>query len=263
MSEDLKDLRKEIDTVDAELVAALQKRLDITARIGKYKAETGAELFCPEREEEKLKVLRKILGEYPYSEYVVSLFRDIMDYSKLQQSSNIFGMKDIYIIGMPGSGKSIIGERLATKMYRDFIDMDKLFTKTYEISPAEMIEKKGEPAFRDKETELLRNIDKSKVSTDRIKIESGKGRIISCGGGIVVREENKEVLKNDSMVIYIKRDLNKLTSKGRPLSTKIGIDKLYEQRVGKYEGWSDIIIENDKDIDSCVECILKMIKEMK
>ena len=257
MSENLKDLRKEIDAVDAQLVASLQERLNITARIGKYKAETGAELFCPEREEEKLEVLKKILGDYPYSEYVVALFRDIMDYAKLQQSNNIYGLKDIYLIGMPGCGKSVIGEKLARKMYREFIDLDLLFEKTYGISPAEMIEKNGEPAFRDKESELLRNIAVKREHLIPIKLENEKGRIISCGGGIVVRDENREFLKTDSTVIYIKRDIDKLTSNGRPLSAKVGVEKLYEERALKYEGWSDMIIENSGEIDTCVAEILK------
>lgn len=257
--EDLKELRKAIDAVDAELVASLQKRLEITAKIAEYKAETGAELFCPEREDEKLEVLRKILGDYPYAEYVVSLFRDIMDNSKLQQSRTIFGTKDIFLIGMPGCGKSVIGEELADKTYRDFYDMDSLYRETYGISPADMIKKYGESAFRYKETELLRNLSGSEDARNF----KDKGRIISCGGGIVVRDENKELLKKNSIVIYIRRDLKNLSSKGRPLSASIGVEKLYEQRASKYEGWSDITIVNDEDIDSCINKILKELKSIK
>ena len=90
MSQDLKELRSKIDEADAELISALKKRFEITEGIGEYKAQTGTDLFCPEREEEKIEGLNNALGEYAYADYITDLFRDIMDYSKIQQSRNIF-----------------------------------------------------------------------------------------------------------------------------------------------------------------------------
>ena len=252
MAEDLKELRKEIDSVDTELVVQLKKRFDITSRIGKYKARTGMELFCPEREAEKLESLRKALGDYAYSEYIVRLFGDIMDYSKLQQSRDIFGTEDVFLIGMPGCGKSVIGSEIARKTYREFIDMDALFSNRYGITPASMIEKNGEDEFRDKETELLRFIVKNRKGSE-------KGRVISCGGGIVVRDVNREFLTLDSIVIYIKRNIDELSRKGRPLSSSVGVQKLYEQRAGKYESWSSFIIENDGSLSDAIDKIMKKL----
>ena len=252
MTEDLKELRKEIDSVDSELVEQLKKRFDITSRIGKYKAGTGVELFCPEREAEKLESLKKALGDYAYNEYIVRLFGDIMDYSKLQQSKDIFGTKDIFLIGMPGCGKSVIGSELARKTYREFIDMDTLFTNRYGVTPAFMIEKNGEDEFRDKETELLRFIVNNRNRAE-------KGRVISCGGGIVVRDANREFLGLDSIVIYIKRNINELSRKGRPLSSSVGVQKLYEQRAGKYESWSSFIVENEGSLSDATDMIMKKL----
>ncbi|MBR4344738.1 MAG: chorismate mutase [Lachnospiraceae bacterium] len=256
---DLKELRKDIDIVDAELLTAFRKRFEITEKIGEYKAETNAELFCPEREEEKLDDLRKKLNDSEYAPYIVDLYKCIMDYSKYQQSNNIFGTKDIFLIGMPGCGKTTIGRLLADKMQRNFIDMDILFENTYKISPAKMIEDKGEAFFRDSETELLKKIvlkPHSQKDGDTIH-----ARIISCGGGIVCRDDNKELLKTNSIVCYIKRDLAKLTVKGRPLSQKNGIAALYDQRKEKYESWCDHIIENDRTPNECADRIISHIKE--
>ncbi|MBO4510550.1 MAG: chorismate mutase [Lachnospiraceae bacterium] len=261
---DLKELRTEIDIVDKELVELLKKRYDITEQIGEYKAKTGAALFCPEREEEKIVALSEKLGDYKNAEYIENTFRAVMDYAKYQQSNNTYGRKDIFLIGMPGCGKTTVGKILAAKIQRELIDMDKLFTYVYQITPADCIEKNGEEEFRHLETALLLNIKQRKDFYRSLenspKKNSTCSRIISCGGGIVVKDENRETLKRDAIVIYIKRDISQLAKNGRPLSQKTGIETLYEQRAEKYETWSDFTVVNDKDLDSCAEEIVKILK---
>ena len=261
---DLKDLRKEIDVVDAGLLELLKQRFDITEQIGEYKAKNNQELFCPEREEEKKQSLRETLSGYKNSKYLESILCALMDCSKYQQSNNTYGTRDIYLIGMPGCGKSTIGRMLAERIQRDFMDMDALFRTSYHITPSACIRNKGEDEFRALESELLRNISQKTdpASKENAKSFGGgvRSRIISCGGGIVVKEENKDVLKNNSVVIYIKRDLDKLTSKGRPLSEQNGVEKLYAQRKEKYEGWSDHTVENNGTIEECLDHILSIIK---
>ena len=259
--QDLKELRKEIDLVDSTLIEALKKRFDITKRIGEYKAETGAELFCPEREAEKLDSLRDLLKDSEYCSYIVDMFRCVMDYSKYQQSNNIFGIKDIYLIGMPGCGKSHIGSVLAGKTQRIFIDMDDLYEQVYGTTPEKEIETNKEDFFRKRESSLLKDISKHKYGTFRG--DTVRGRIISCGGGIVTREENREYIKENSTVIYIKRDLEKLDIKGRPLSKQNGLDELFKARKEKYEDFSDISFENKGSIEDCVKEILETLKNVK
>lgn len=260
----LKELRTEIDIVDKELIELLKKRYDITEQIGEYKASTGAALFCPEREEEKIKALSEKLGDYKNAEYIENTFRSLMDYAKYQQSNNTYGRKDVFLIGMPGCGKTTVGKTLSSKIQRDLIDMDKLFTYVYQISPASCIERDGEEEFRRLESLLLTNIKRRKNyfkynDTQDLK-NSTCSRIISCGGGIVVKDENKDVLKKDAIVIYIKRDISLLAKNGRPISQKTGVETLYEQRAIKYETWSDYTVVNDKDLDSCAEEIIKILK---
>ena len=258
--QDLKELRKEIDVIDNTLLEALKKRFDITRRIGEYKAETGAELFCPEREAEKLDSLRDILKGCEYSPYVVDMFRCVMDYSKYQQSNDIFGTKDIYLIGMPGCGKSHIGSVLSNKMQRIFIDMDSLYEQVFEISPEKEIETNKEDFFRNRESELLSDICAKKYGT--VTGDTVRGRVISCGGGIVCRQLNKDLIKKDSVVIYIKRDLDKLDVNGRPLSKQNRIEELFKARKEKYEDFSDISFENKGSIEDCVKEILEALKKM-
>jgi len=261
---DLKELRKEIDEVDAGLLELLKQRFDITEQIGEYKARNNQELFCPEREEEKKKALRETLSGYKNSKYLESILCALMDCSKYQQSNNTYGTQDIYLIGMPGCGKSTIGRLLAERIQRDFTDMDVLFRTTYHITPSACIRNKGEDEFRTMESELLKNTAQKTDSISKERAASFGGgvrsRIISCGGGIVVKEENKEVLKTNSIVIYIKRDLDKLTSKGRPLSEQNGVEKLFSQRKEKYENFSDLIVENNGTIEECLDIIINKIK---
>ena len=254
---DLKELRKQIDDVDANLISVLLKRFEITAKIGEYKAENGKELFCADREDEKTSCIRNLLSEYADMPYIVDMFRCVMDFSKYQQSANIYGTKDIYLIGMPGCGKTTIGKLLADKMQREFIDLDVLFGQVYNITPAEIIEKQGEAEFRDKESELLKNV--AEKTFEKKKWDTKRGRIISCGGGIVCRTENRDILKGDSVVIYIKRSLENLAVNGRPLSAQNGIEALFEQRKDKYESWCDMEIENNSSPEECVSEILKNI----
>ena len=100
------------------------------------------------------------------------------------------------------------------------------------ITPAEAINEKGEPKFREMEHEVL--------------VELGKksGAVISCGGGAVTREYNNAPLHQNGVIIFLERDLDKLTSNGRPLSQKTPIHELYAARIGAYHRFADIEVKS-------------------
>jgi len=266
---DLNYYRDEIDKIDPQIVELLEKRFNITRQIGEYKAENGKELFCPEREKEKLDGLRVKIGQDEYCDYILDVFGFIMDSSKSQQSNNIFGTDDIYLIGMPGCGKSSVGKLLAEKLQRSFIDLDELFEKHFRVTPADMIVNEGENVFRTRETELLRLVagdrDMKAFKNDYLRIipVSTGGRVISCGGGIVVRDENLDIMKGNSCIIYIKRKLENLATAGRPLSAQNGTERLFESRREKYLSFSDIEVENDSTVEACVAKITEMLNRFR
>ena len=139
-------------------------------------------------------------------------------------------MMNITLVGMPGSGKSRIGKKLADTLNRQFIDLDDAFTEEYGVTPAEVIKTKGEGAFRTMETELAK------------KVLPRSGLVIATGGGIVTRSENSFYLRANSKVIYIKRPLETLKKQNvtnRPVSKSTGIEKLFEQRSPLYEAVCD------------------------
>lgn len=143
-----------------------------------------------------------------------------------------FGMLNITIIGMPGSGKTTLGKKLAKEFDKTFVDLDVLFKETYQDTPSNIIQTKGEDEFRRMETELCKTIlPKS-------------GLVISTGGGVVTREVNEFFLKSNSRVIYLKRPLKSLLlqdTSNRPVSKNKGIETLLEIRSPLYEKMSDII----------------------
>jgi len=136
-------------------------------------------------------------------------------------------MRNITIIGMPGSGKSLLARNIAKVTGRTLVDLDIAFAEKFGQTPAEVLSGPGEEAFREMECEIAAEfLPKS-------------GLVISCGGGIVTRDVNKFYVRCNSNVFYLERPLTALTDKNRPISQLHGVEKLYEQRKDKYESWCD------------------------
>lgn len=153
---------------------------------------------------------------------------------------------NIVMIGMPGAGKTSTGKILSNSIDREFIDMDCMVKNKTGMTPAEIIETEGEDAFRDIETENLK------------KALRRGGKVVACGGGVVERDENYEILRENSIVVYLKRDLDKLPVRGRPLSKDNGVEVLYRRRSPKYESWSDIQVDN-VGVGKTAKILAKMI----
>ncbi len=136
-------------------------------------------------------------------------------------------MKNITIIGMPGSGKSLLARNIAKVTGRTLVDLDIAFAEKFGQTPAEVLSGPGEDAFREMECEIA------------AEFLPQSGLVISCGGGIVTRDVNKFYVRCNSNVFYLERPLTALTDKNRPISQLHGVEKLYSQRKDKYETWCD------------------------
>lgn len=159
--------------------------------------------------------------------------------SKLSLQKN-----NIVLVGMPGCGKSSVGEMLAKRLNRNFFDVDTEITKEQGKTPAEIITTQGEMAFRQIESQVLYRLCRL------------SGVVIACGGGSVISSQNRKVIKANAISVYLKRDLQKLSADNRPLSQTIGVQKLFEERRAYYEQ-ADILVENEKSITNTVEEIIK------
>lgn len=152
--------------------------------------------------------------------------------------------KNIILIGMPGCGKSAVGRRLAERLERPFYDADKVFLDTYGVAPADVISADGEDTFRKMEHSVICEL--SKLS----------GSVIACGGGVVTREFNYDPLHQNGTVIFLERDLDKLTTRGRPLSQSTGVKALYDQRFEKYVRFADIRVKSTEIFEKTIELML-------
>ena len=134
---------------------------------------------------------------------------------------------NIALIGMPGVGKSSVANRINRTWDKEVIDIDRRIEEKAGMSIPEIFEKYGEEKFRDLETEVLKEVSK----------ESGK--VIATGGGIVTRECNYELLRQNSLIVYIHREIDELPTEGRPLSKINSLKELENVRKPLYEKWCD------------------------
>jgi len=161
----------------------------------------------------------------------------------------LFDRRNVVLIGMSGSGKTTIGKKLAKKLRRDFIDTDALIEERTGMKTGEYITENGEDRFREIETEIIKDL------------ENLKGKVISVGGGAVLREENVLSLKANGVLICLERDINKLSVKGRPLVTKETLKEVYEKRKPVYDKVKDVTVDNNKKAGDTVRKIIETIKE--
>ena len=98
---------------------------------------------------------------------------------------------NISLIGFMGSGKTSTGKILADRLNFLFIDLDNIIELSLNMPISEIFEKHGEEYFRNTETISIK------------KIYVNKNCVFACGGGVVVRHENMEIIKKNSIVIFL------------------------------------------------------------
>jgi shikimate dehydrogenase len=158
--------------------------------------------------------------------------------------------RNIALIGMPGCGKSTVGRILAEKLERPFSDIDELIEKAAGKCIPKIFAEDGEESFRLLETRILGEEAKK------------NGLVIATGGGVVTRPENLDLLRKNSLVIFLKRDLSELVTEGRPLSKSEGIEALAKQRLPLYETWSDYTIPVESNPQQTAIRILNEVKNL-
>lgn len=152
--------------------------------------------------------------------------------------------RNIILIGYMGSGKSTVGKKAAKALEYDFLDTDALIEEEEGMSISKLFEEKGEPYFREKETETICRL-----------MTEPKGKMIATGGGLVMKEGNAELLRKLGTVVYLKAEsdtlLERLTGENsnRPLlkngDLKEKIDTMLAIRGPVYEKTADVIIKTD------------------
>lgn len=166
-------------------------------------------------------------------------------------------MKNIFLIGFMGSGKSTIAKVLSEKLGVLQVEMDELIVQEQGMPITEIFEKYGEEHFRDIETDLVR------------RLQEKDGVVVSCGGGAVLREANREMMKMSGCIVLLTAKPETIlervkNSTNRPvLNGHMNVEYiagLMEKRRACYEDAADYIVVTDgKSKDKICTEILNVI----
>ena len=158
---------------------------------------------------------------------------------------------NIYLIGMPGCGKSSIGIALSKLINYELIDLDKYIENKSDLSISSIFELYGEQRFRALEKEALNDF----MSKDNY--------IISCGGGIIGDLSNKSLM--NGKVVFIDVDINLLKERIandkvniRPMFKTKTVEQLYSERIEKYNYFMDVKVNNYDVLESAKEIIKEL-----
>lgn len=164
-------------------------------------------------------------------------------------------MKDnIVLIGMPGCGKTTVGKLLAHRTALVFLDLDAEIEDIAGSSIPQIFAEQGEEAFRQLET----------ICAKRAALM--KGRVIACGGGIVLREENMEALKETGTIVFLNRSVLDICSsnlEGRPLiaGDMSRVQQLYDQRIGLYRKYAEISVDCSCPPETAAQRVWELVQK--
>lgn len=166
-------------------------------------------------------------------------------------------MKNIYLIGFMGAGKSTVAKELVTAVDAKGVEMDQLIEEQQRMPITEIFEMYGEEHFRNLETELLASLSKE------------ENLVVSCGGGSVLRDENTALMKKNGCIVLLTAGPETIyervkNSTNRPiLNGNMNVEfisGLMEKRRGRYESVADIRVATDgKDVKAICAEILSLI----
>ena len=159
-----------------------------------------------------------------------------------------------------GAGKSTVGKQLAKALGRDFYDTDREIERRTGVSISWIFEMEGESGFRQREQKVLDELSQL------------KNIVLATGGGIVLAEENRRMLRSRGYVVYLSTSIEQLLrrtnkDKNRPLlqtdNPKETVKKLMAERAPLYQDVADIELRTGKQsIQYVVSCLVKQLEQI-
>jgi len=167
--------------------------------------------------------------------------------------------KNIFLIGLMGTGKTTVGRQLSRKLKMEFYDSDRVIEERTGVDIPLIFEKEGEEGFRAREVAIIDELTQK------------KNIVLATGGGAILNAENRNHLVNRGTVFYLKSNLQTLVErtskdKNRPLlqtgePVETTLKNLLEQRGPLYEETADYVIETaNNSIHSVIQAIIKHLK---
>ena len=163
-------------------------------------------------------------------------------------------MARIVLVGLPGVGKSSVGPAVARALQIDFVDLDAAISNEVGSPASDIIREQGESAFRTFELAVLRTLLEEDI-------------VVATGGGVVVTEACRDLLKREPMVIWLDAEVDILMSRvqagDRPLLAGDLADRLGQLRSDRSSWYREVAtkqIDANGSLDEVVEHVLKCVR---
>lgn len=158
--------------------------------------------------------------------------------------------QNIVLVGMPSSGKTTVGKRLAAQLQRPFTDTDAVIISRIGMPIADYFAAHGEAAFRQKEAETVADVSRL------------DGQVIATGGGVVLNPDNLRALRQNGVIVFLDRALQYLTpTADRPLSAgREALAALFAVREPLYRAAADITVDGNGTPDEVSELVRKELE---
>lgn len=156
----------------------------------------------------------------------------------------------VYLVGMPGSGKSTVGIELAERLGVPFVDLDAGVEREAGRPIAQIFAQDGEPAFRAMEAAAL-----TKASTQ-------DPAVVACGGGVVLEPANRITLRNTGLAVFLDVPLEVLRARVRPANDRPlihaegDLDRLLAEREPLYREFAGHVVDGDGSPGAVAERIV-------
>lgn len=148
---------------------------------------------------------------------------------------------NIFLVGMPGAGKTTVGRQLARRLQRRFVDADHEVEARTGVRIPVIFDIEGEQGFRDRESRVI------------AELADGSGQVVATGGGVVLRSENRTALRRGGTVVYLQATPRLLFERtrldpNRPLlqvaDPLAKLEELFAQRDPLYREVADIVVSS-------------------
>ena len=169
--------------------------------------------------------------------------------------------ENIYLVGLMGAGKTTIGRQLAKSLGLPYYDSDKAIEESTGVDIPTIFEFEGEQGFRDREQKMLQQLTEL------------KGIVLATGGGAILRQENRDLLKENGIIIYLQCSIDRIMERTRrdtqrPLlktaNPKERIEQLYKEREPLYLNCADLVVDTGiMQSKAAVNYILEEYKSIK
>ncbi|MFL5767660.1 MAG: shikimate kinase [Actinomycetota bacterium] len=165
---------------------------------------------------------------------------------------------NVYLVGMPGSGKSSVGRVLAPLLKLGFVDLDEEVEQQTGRTVVELFESGGEGAFRLAESRALASV------------AAGRELVVACGGGIVLDPSNRALLSSSGVVVYLEAPLETLRARvgegaGRPLlggddAAHARLELLLADREPLYRSTAGHVVDAARDAETVAKDVAEALR---